>query len=115
MQKLITDKRLRYGNSLCTLTPKHLYGPLLKKIHILHLQNIFTYIPQVYRRHIFYMEKQQNRSRKFFKRVNAKHPSIKFEYEISKERISFLDTETYIKSNKLHTNILKENRPPNLS
>ena len=28
--------------------------------------------------------------------VKQKHPLIKFEYEISKERISFLDTEIYI-------------------
>ena len=40
--------------------------------------------------------------------LNAKHPSIKFEYEISKERISFLDTEIYIKNNKLLTKILRK-------
>ena len=51
----------------------------------------------------------------FLNKLNAKHLSIKFEYEISKERISFLDTEIYIKSNKLNINILKENRPSNLS
>ena len=32
---------------------------------------------------------------KFLNELNGKHPSIKFECEISKERISFLDTETY--------------------
>ena len=51
----------------------------------------------------------------FLNKLNAKHLSIKFEYEISKERISFLDTEIYIKNNKLNINILKENRPSNLS
>ena len=40
--------------------------------------------------------------------LNTKQPSIKFEYEISKERISFLDTEIYIKNNKLHTKISRE-------
>ena len=38
--------------------------------------------------------------------LNAKHPSIKFEYKILKERISFLDTKIYIKNNKLHTKYL---------
>ena len=42
---------------------------------------------------------------KFLNELNAKHPSIKFEYKISKEIISFLDTEIYIKNNKLHTKI----------
>ena len=37
-----------------------------------------------------------------------KHPSIKFEYEILKERIPFLDTEIYIKNNKLHTKIFRK-------
>ena len=37
-------------NNLCTLMYKHLYGPLRKKIHIPIYQDIFTYLPQVYRR-----------------------------------------------------------------
>ena len=40
--------------------------------------------------------------------LNAKHPSIKFEYKILKERISFLDTKIYIKNNKLHTKIFRK-------
>ena len=40
--------------------------------------------------------------------LNAKHPSIKFEYEISKERISFLNTEIYIKNHKLQTKRFKK-------
>ena len=50
----------------------------------------------------------------FLNELNTKHPSTKFEYEISKERISFLDTEIYIKNNKLQQK-QQENRPPNLS
>ena len=42
--------------------------------------------------------------------LNAKHASIKFEYEISKERISFLDTEMYIKNNKSHTKIFRKKK-----
>ena len=37
-------------NNLCTLMYKHLYGPLRKKINIPIYQDIFTYLPQVYRR-----------------------------------------------------------------
>ena len=40
--------------------------------------------------------------------LNAKHPTIKLEYEISKERISLLDTQIYIKNNKLHTKIFRK-------
>ena len=44
---------------------------------------------------------------KLLNELNTKHPSVKFEYEIAKERISFLDTEIYIKNNKLHTRYLE--------
>ena len=45
---------------------------------------------------------------KFLNKLNTKQPSIKYEYEISKERISFLDTKIYIKNNKLHTKIFRK-------
>ena len=45
---------------------------------------------------------------KFLNALNTKHPSIKFEYEISREIISFLDTEIYIKNSKLHTKIFRK-------
>ena len=40
-----------------------------------------------------------------FDELNTKQDSIKFEYKISKTSISFLDTEVYIKNNKLYTKI----------
>ena len=40
--------------------------------------------------------------------LNTKHPSIKFEYKTSKERISFLDTKIYIKNNNLQTKIFSK-------
>ena len=45
--------------------------------------------------------------------LNTKHDSIKFEYKILKASISFLDTEVYIKNNKLNTKIYTKqiNRP----
>ena len=62
LQKLLTDNGLCHGSNLHTFIHKfmdlisiHLYGPLQKKMHILIYQDIFTYIPGVYRRYIFYM------------------------------------------------------------
>ena len=44
----------------------------------------------------------------FLNELNTKHKSIKFEYQISKTSITFLDTEVYIKNNKLNTNIYRK-------
>ena len=44
----------------------------------------------------------------FLKKLNTQHPSIEFEYEILKERISFLDTEIYMKNNN-KTTVKKKN------
>ena len=38
---------------------------------------------------------------KFLNELNTKHESITFEYKMSKTSITFLDTEVYIKNNKL--------------
>ena len=40
--------------------------------------------------------------------LNTKHDPIKFEYKISKTSISFLDTEVYIKNNKIYTKIYRK-------
>ena len=47
---------------------------------------------------------------KFLNELNAKQKSIKFEYQISKASITLLDTEVYIKNNKMYTKILKEKK-----
>ena len=49
-----------------------------------------------------------SKTEKCLNELNTKHSSIKFEYEISKERTSFLGAEIYIKNNKLHTKIFKK-------
>ena len=41
----------------------------------------------------------------FAERLNTKHPSIKFDYEVSKKSISFLDTRIYIDENQSPENI----------
>ena len=54
--------------------------------------------------HIIFIWKGSKRKLEhFLNELNTKHPSIKFEHEISKERISFLDAKIYIKNNKLQT------------
>ena len=58
LQKLLTDKRLCHETNLCTLIHIHLYEPLQKKTQIPIYQDIFTYIPQVYRRFSFYIDRQ---------------------------------------------------------
>ena len=40
---------------------------------------------------------------KFLNGLYTKHESIKFEYQISKTSIAFLDTQAYIKNNRLYT------------
>ena len=47
---------------------------------------------------------------KFLKELNTKHESITFEYKMSKTSITFLDTEVYIKNNKLYTKIYKKKK-----
>ena len=41
----------------------------------------------------------------FFKKINEYHPSIKFEYEISKTEINFLDTTEFKVDNRLRTKV----------
>ena len=41
----------------------------------------------------------------FFKKINECHPSIKFEYEMSKTEINFLDTTVFKIDNKLRTKV----------
>ena len=65
LQKLLTDKRPRHGNDLCTLIRKNLHGPLQKKIYVPIYQNIFANISQVYRRYIFDMDRPREDLEKF--------------------------------------------------
>ena len=44
----------------------------------------------------------------FFKDLNNKHPSMKFGYKASKDRIVFLDTEVNLHNSKLHTRIYRK-------
>ena len=92
-------------------------GPSYASIFMDHFERKFIYpfiqtFSLVYLRfidHIFFIwTGSKTDLENFLNELNAKHPSIKLEYEILKERISFLDTEIYIKSNKLHTKIFRK-------
>ena len=50
----------------------------------------------------------KNELDQFFKELNKKHPSIKFDYKSSADRIVFLDTEIYLHNGKLHTKIYRK-------
>ena len=91
LQKLFTDKRLCHGNNLCTLIRKNLHGPLRKKIYI---PNLSRFIDDIF----FIWTGSKTDLENFLNELNTKHPSIKFEYEISKERISFLDPKYTLKT-----------------
>ena len=41
----------------------------------------------------------------FFKKINECHPSIKFDYEMSKTKINFLDTTVFKVDKKLRTKV----------
>ena len=52
----------------------------------------------------------KNELDQFFKDLNKKHPSIKFDYKASKDCIVFLDTEIYLHNGRLqHKDIQKRN------
>ena len=51
---------------------------------------------------------KKNELDQFFTDLNKKHPSVKFDYKASKERIVFLNTEIYLHNGKLHTKIYRK-------
>ena len=82
--------------------------PFIKTLSLIYL----TFIDDIF----FIRTGSKTDLEKNLNELNTKHPSIKFEYKTSKERISFLDTKIYIKNNNLQTKIYcrQENRLANL-
>ena len=54
------------------------------------------------------MQGSKNNLIEFLSELNAKHPTTKFEFEISKRKITFLDTELYIENKKLYAHIYRK-------
>ena len=88
-----------YGNIFMDHFERKFIYPFIKTFSLLYLR----FIDDIF----FIWTGSKTDLQKVLNELNTKHPSIKFEYEISKERISFLDTEIYIK-NKLHTKIFRK-------
>ena len=79
---------------------KKLIYPYIKGFSLIYLRFIDN---------IFFKWTDNNKDlMKFLNELNTKHESIKFEYQISKTSITFLDTEVYIKNNKLYTKIYRK-------
>ena len=85
-----------YANIFVDHFERKFIYPVIKAFSLLYLR----FIEDIWTDSITDLEKNLNE-------LNAKHPSIKFEYEILEERILFLDIKIYIKNNKLHTKIFR--------
>ena len=78
---------------------KKIIYPFIKEFSLIYLRFIDD---------IFFIWTVNNDLMRFLNELNTKHESIKFEHQISKTSILFLDTEVYIKNKKLYIKI--ENR-----
>ena len=89
-----------YANIFMDHLERKFIYPLIKTFSLIYLR----FIDDIF----FIWTGSKTDLEKFLNALNTKHPSIKFDYEISKEIISFLDIEIYIKNNKLHTKIFRK-------
>ena len=75
--------------------------PAIRGLHRLYLR----YIDDIF----IIWTGTKERFKEFVKELNLRHPSIKFDYNISNKEVSFLDTIVYIdKNNKLRTKLYKK-------
>ena len=103
-KKLVTDKSLCHG-PICAPAYDNVFLDLLK-------ENIYPFLGGLllsYLRFIddifFISTGSKDQLITFLNDLNTKHNSIKFEYKISQSNIFNLDTEVYVKINKLYTKI----------
>ena len=64
----------------------------------------FRYIDDIF----LIWTRKKNELDQFFKDLNTKQSSIKFDQKASKDRIVFLDAEIYLHNSKLHTKIYRK-------
>ena len=74
--------------------------PLIKGKSLIY----FRYIDDIF---LLWTE-TKNEPGQFFKDLNKKHSSIKFDYKASKDRIVFLDNEIYLHKGKLRTKMYRK-------
>ena len=89
-----------YANIFMDHFERKFIYPFIKRFSLIYL----TFIDDIF----FIWTGSKTDLENFSNQLNTKHPSIKFECEISKERISFLDTVIYIKNYKLHAKIFRK-------
>ena len=89
-----------YANIFMDHFERKLIYPFIKTFSLIYLR----FIDDIF----FIWTGSKTDLEKFVNELNTKFTSTKFEYEILKERISYLDTEIFIKNNKLHTKIFRK-------
>ena len=84
-----------YANIFMDNFEKKLMYPFIKEFSLIYIR----FIDDIF----FIWTGNKKDLLKFLNELNTKHESIKFKFQISKTSITFLDTEVYIKNNKLYT------------
>ena len=85
-----------YANIFMSHFEKNVIYPFIKGFSLIYLK----FIDDIF----FIWTGNEKDLMKFLNERNTKHDSIKFEYQISKTSIKFIDTEVYKKNNKLYIN-----------
>ena len=91
-----------YANIFMDHFERKLINPFIKGFSLIYLR----FIDGIF----FIMTGSKKDLMKFLNEHNAKQGSIKFEYQISKTSITFLDTEVYVKNNKLYTKMYRKKK-----
>ena len=89
-----------YANIFMDHFEKKLIYPFIKGFSLIYLR----FIDDIF----FIWTGNKKDLMKFLNELDTKHESIKFEYQISKTSITFLDPEAYIKNSKLYTKIYRK-------
>ena len=98
---------LKTDNPLMGKFEEQFIYPAIRGLHRLYLR----YIDDIF----IIWTGTKERFKEFVKELNLRHPSIKFDYNISNKEVSFLDTIVYIdKNNKLRTKLYPENLKKNI-
>ena len=96
------------GNYWCIILCIYIHGPFWIKVHLsINRRKIITYFKYISNIFLIWTG-TKNELDQFFKDLSKKHPSIKFDYNASKNHIVFLDSEIYLHNFKLHRKLYRE-------
>ena len=99
-QSYIKLKTLSTNQRLCN--ENYIHGLFGEKLHICINGRKIINILWIHQWYIPDLERSKELGQ-FFKDLNKKHPSIRFNYKASKTCIALLDTEIHLSYSKLHT------------